>query len=162
MESISEPMLSRIIFRVVPVFVCLGQWFVIVISVLTLFLVDWPPLVVGSIIFMALVGLALLPLWYKTFFRRDCVGMDRPIVVEWSEDEIVFRGAYFRIAVPVENVVSYKTIGVKSVNSLHMLKVVVRKTEGSRALMWLSTSMPRKNKFLSFLEKARTDLNKGR
>ena len=90
----------------------------------------------------------MLPFWYKTFFDRTFVGLDRPLWIQWSDDSIRFRGVFFEIEVPIKNVIGYKMIGFKAFNTT---KVTVRKINGDIESMWLSTTMPRKQELINFL-----------
>ena len=94
----------------------------------------------------------MLPFWYKTFFDRTFVGLDRPLWIQWSDDSIRFRGVFFEIEVPITNVIRYKTFGFKAFNTTFTLKVTVRKINGDIESMWLSTTMPRKQVLIDFLD----------
>ena len=94
----------------------------------------------------------MLPFWCKTFFDRTFVGPDRPLWIQWSDDSIRFRGTFFDIEVPIGNVIGYKVIGLRVLNTTFSLKVKVRKINGSVESMWLSTTMPRKQELIEFLD----------
>jgi hypothetical protein len=141
-----------VLFNLTPIFICLGQYFVTVIMILVLILMDSPWIIKGLITLLFLVGVFMLPFWYKTFFDKDFVGLDRPIVLHWSENIVSFRGGYFYIEIPVENILDYQKIGIKRWNSTFTLKVKVKKLNNAIVNMWLSTTMPCKNEFVSFLD----------
>ena len=156
MESILEYRFIAFLFRLRPPVICLCEYFGIFIMVLMLILVDCPWIVTALIILAVMVGVAMLPLWYKTFFDRNSVGLDQPFLVQWSDEVIRFRGAYFDIEVPVSNVLGYKAIGLRSCNTAFVLKMKVKKASGVVERMWLSTTMPRKKEFIDFLDQHRT------
>jgi len=156
MDSISEYLFSRLLHRLIPPLICLVQYFTTVVLVLMLVLVDCPWIVTIIIVFMVFVSGVMLPFWYKTFFDPSFVGPDRPLWVQWSDNDIRFRGAYFDIKVPIKNVLGYKVIGFRRANTTFTLKVKVGKMNGAVENMWLSSMMPRKEDFIDFLEQHRT------
>lgn len=158
MESISEPKFMSVLFRIIPPFICVTQYFMTVVMALMIMLVDCSWEIRGLIVLIVLVGLVMIPFWYKTFFDRQFVGPDRPIAVQWFCDQISFRGAYFNVKVPAANILQYKAIGFKKWETAFILKLKVKMPNGSASNMYLSTTMPRKKLFLSFLEKEPTNI----
>jgi hypothetical protein len=142
----------KILFGLSPPFICLVQYFLAVMFTLTLIFVDWPWIITIIIVLFILVCGVMLPFWYKTFFDRTFVGLDRPLWIQWSDDSIRFRGVFFEIEVPIKNVIGYKMIGFKIHNMTFTLKVTIRKINGDIESMWLSTTMPRKQVLIDFLD----------
>jgi hypothetical protein len=132
--------------------VCLGQYFLAVMFTLTLIFVDWPWIITIIIVLFIFVCVVMLPYWYKTFFDRTFIGLDMPLCIQWSDDSIRFRGVFFEIEVPITNVIEYKMFGFKAFNTTFTLKVTVRKINGDVESMWLSTTMPRKQVLIDFLD----------
>lgn len=141
-----------VLFHLRPIFIFVGEYLGIAMFLLMLILFDCPWIIKGLIVFTFLIGMLMLPLWYKTFFDNDSVGLDQPIELHWSENIVSFRGGYFYIEVPVENILDYQKVGIKRWNSTFTLKVKVRKLNNVIVNMWLSTTMPCKNEFVSFLD----------
>jgi len=156
MDSISEPWFMRVLFRLIPLPICLAQYFGTIILTLMLVLVDCSWVVTIIIVFVVFISGVMLPFWYKTFFDRTFVGPDRPLLIQWSDEVIRFRGAYFDIEIPICNVLEYKAIGLRSCNTAFTLKMKVKKANDSVERMWLSTTMPRKKEFIDFLDQHRT------
>ena len=152
MYSLSEPWFMKIIFGFTLPLICLGQYFLTVVFTLVLIFVDCPWLITVILVLVVFVCVVMLPYWYKTFFDRTFVGLDRPLWIQWSDDSIRFRGVFFEIEVPIENVIRYKMIGFKAFNTTFILKVTVRKINGDIKSMWLSTTMPRKQELINFLD----------
>ena len=152
MDSASEPILTNVIFRLGPPFICMCEYVAIAGMAIMFLSSGWLLKILAMP--LAFLGLITVPFWYKTFFDRDFVGLDRPLSVQWSYDGLRFRGAYFIVEVPVQNVLQYKVIGFKQRERAFMLKVKVRRTKGSVISFYLSTTMPRKKEFLSFLKEA--------
>ena len=82
---------------------------------------------IRTVIF-ALLGIAMLRVWYRTFFDKEFVGIDRPISIKWSCEGISFRGVFFKIDVPLENVVEYKVAGLAHAKTLD---IKVRTADGT-------------------------------
>ena len=157
MQSISESLFMRVLCWLIPPFICAGQYFVTGTFALALVLLGFPWVWIIFALPVIIVGLLMLPFWYKTFCDPTFVGPDRPVRVQWSNARICFSGAYFDIEVPVSNILGYRVVGFRKWSSTFTLNVKVRKTDGSVASMWLSTAMPMKTELLSFLEKQLTD-----
>jgi hypothetical protein len=155
MNSISEPWLMKVLFRLTPISICLGQYFVTIMLTLMLVVSDCSWEVIIIIAFVVFISGVMLPFWYKTFFVRTFVGVDRPLLVQWSDEVTRFRGAHFDIEVPNENILGYKVVGFRRTNTAFTLKVKLRKKNGAVESMWLSTTMPRKKEFMDFLDQHR-------
>jgi len=153
MNSISEHWFMKILFRLIPPSIFLTQYFGTVIMILILVFVDCPWIITVLTVLMVFVGGIMSPFWYRTFFDRTFVGLGRPLSVQWSESDIHFRGVYFDIAVPVENILAYKVLGFRGNNTTFTLKLKVRKINGTVENMWLSTTMPKKKEFIDFLDR---------
>jgi len=155
MNSISEPWLMKIMFRLTPISIFLGQYFVTISLVFMLVAYDCPWEVTLIIVFVVFFCGVMLPFWYRTFFDRTFVGVDRPLLVQWSDEATRFRGAHFDIEIPNENIIGYKVVGFRSMNTAFTLKVKVRKKNGAVETMYLSTTMPGKKEFMDFLDQHR-------
>lgn len=167
MQSISEHWWGILIHGLVPPFGCLCQYFVTITLALSLVALGfrWPLMLLT--ILLVSIAVLMLPFWYKTFFDRTFVGPDRPLWVQWSSDQVRFQGAYFNIEVPLEKILEYKVVNpytfrtiptYKVINSKRtfILKVKVKKANGAIETMYLSTTMPKKGEFISFLEERQT------
>lgn len=152
MYSISEPWFMRFLFRLILPLICLGQYFLTVLFTLILIFVDCPWLITFIVVLFVFVCGVMLPYWYKTFFDRTFIGPDRPLRIQWSDNSIRFKGVFFEIEVPIKNVIKYNTIGFKTHNTTFSLKLKIRKTNGDVESMWLSTTMPRKQELINFLD----------
>ena len=152
MYSASEPWFMKILFGLSTPLIFLGQYFLTVLFTLTLIFVDWPWLITVIIVLFIFACGVMLPFWYKTFFDRTFIGLDRPLWIQWSDNSIRFKGVFFEIEVPIKNVIEYKIIGFKIHNTTFTLKLKVRKTNGDIKSMWISTTMPRKQELINFLD----------
>lgn len=152
MESISEPKGMAILFRIIPLFTCLGEYFVIAIMAFFIALSPTPWIIRGITIALICVGLLMIPFWYKTFFDKTFIGPDRPLFVQWSPERVLFRGGYFKLDVPVKDILRFQPIGFRWSERAFMLKVRIRKPDGKEESTYLSTTMPRKHEFMSFLQ----------
>ena len=145
----------KVLYRLIPISICLVQYFVTISLTLMLVASDCSWEVIIIIVFIVFISGIMLPFWYKTFFDRTFVGADRPLLIQWSDEVTRFRGAHFDIEVPNENILGYKVVGFRSNNEAFTLKVKVRKKNGTVEKMWLSTTMPVKKEFMDFLDQHR-------
>lgn len=159
--SISEPFYVSALAKIGPPLVFLTHYAATFSLILILAVYDDRPL--PMILFAVLVtglGVALLPVWYKTFFDCTYPGIDRVISVEWTPACISFRGGYFHLEVPPSDVLAFRTWGVRRINQAHILKVLVKGPSGAKRHVYLCQTMTDKDKFLDFL--MRCQMEKGR
>jgi len=120
--SISEPFYVTAFSKIGPPIVFLMHYAAIFSVILILVVYDDRPWgIILFAVFMAGLGVAMLPIWYKTFFDRTYVGIDRVLSVEWSPECISFRGGYFHLEVPPCDVLSFSTRGFRNINQAHIL-----------------------------------------
>jgi hypothetical protein len=151
--KISEPLLLAIGQTVgIPLF-CMAQYVATFTMVLMLVVHDdRPPAIILLVGLVVCFGVAMLPVWFKTFFKRNYLGVGWLISVEWSPGCIAFRNPYSYIEVSPEDVLSFRTSGFRWINQAFVLKVWIKGSDGSKQRAYLNTTMPGKDKFLSFLE----------
>jgi len=142
------------------------QYFVTGIFIFWLLFEDFYWTLLAVTIVMLIIALVMLPFWFKTLLYKDYVGVDRPLLVQWSNDWIRFRSLFLDIKVPLKNIVEYRAISAYTFRTIaphkvlkrgrwkktFTLKIKVKKTDGFVESMWLSTTMPEKEELLSFLE----------
>ena len=152
-ETITESKGMMVVFRLIPPFVCIFEYFGIVVMIAMLVFLECTPLVQFLIFVVAAIGIGMLPFWFRTFFDTTFIGPDRPLFVQWSDDRIQFCGGYFRLDVPVKDILFFKTIGFCRSERTFMLKITIRKANGKKESTYLSTSMSRKSDLITFLKK---------
>ncbi len=153
MESISEPKPLALIYSLVPPCVCIIQY-IVALGALALAVLAPSDMVFRVVAAMFLsIALVMIPFWYRTFWDKHFVGLDRPLVVEWSRNVIWFRGAFFDIEVPVGDVVAFHTIGFRRLRDGFMLKVSTRR-DGRVTAFYLSTTMRQKERLVAFLSES--------
>lgn len=152
MQSISIHRYWKTVFVIVLVLFFLIEYFGMVVVVLLFILVDCPLEVRFLMIVALAVGVAMVPLWYRTFFDRRSPGLEATYAVRWSANEITFAGRFFEIRIPPERVLAYSVIGFKGLEGLFWLKLRVLKDGGNVQSLYLSSGMPEKRRFLRFLE----------
>lgn len=106
-------------------------------------------IITGVLVIIAFIA---LPFWHRQFFDPGFVGLDAPHLVQWSQDKIIFKGAYFRIEITPEAVVRYRTLGLTKRESYFILFVRIRQCDGSFATMTLGQDIPKKE-FLKYLKR---------
>ena len=157
MKSINEPVVSQLIYTLVPVVICAGHFvmlttiFIIIIK-LSIFTDISIYIMITAIIFIIIIFKFWASFWYKTFFDPRFVGPDRPLAVHWTDDRVQFIGAFFNLDIPVNDIISYRRfIFSFRPNQSYMLNVRVI-YNGKMKYMSLSTTMPQKEKFIEYLQ----------
>lgn len=149
MESISEPVWWRRLKFLLPPLLCAFQYLLAGTVLFIIVLCELPMVMTVLYIVLFVASLALSPIWARTFFDLSYVGCDSPDLVEWSDSMIRFRGSYFDIEVPVQNLVSFK---VGTVINIWQVNVKVAKFDGGYEQMRLSRTMDDADSLLDFLE----------
>jgi len=126
----------------------LGSLFMVIWCLLD----DLPWIIQVASFFLFIVGLMILPFWYKFFFVKDFVGLGFPYYVSWSNTRILFKGFCFEIDVPIQNIICYKTIGFSRFEYYFMMKLKVRTLKGKIDTIFLSTGIRNKKLLLEYLE----------
>lgn len=149
MESISEPVLWRYVKFLLPPMLCAIQYLLAGSILFIIVLFDFPGFMIVFYVLLFIASLALTPIWSRTFFDQSYVGCDSPDLVEWCEGRIRFRGSYFDVDVPIQNVISFR-VG----RAMHTwyLSVKVARYDGGFEQMRLSRTMNDVDRLLSFLE----------
>ncbi|NCC50581.1 MAG: hypothetical protein EOM20_05125 [Spartobacteria bacterium] len=152
MNAITEPRFMKIIFRTIPVFICIGEYAIIVAIIILVSFSKSPFIVKGLLLMLGFIGLIMIPFWYRTFFDKTFIGPDRPICVRWTADNLFFFGCYFEIHVCARDILDYQVIGFRKYERMFMIKIKMRKPNGKIETVYLSTTMHNKTDLLSFLE----------
>jgi hypothetical protein len=134
--------------------VCVSNYLVLFI-LLTFFLrYDLPVEIILIIVFLGVVLLLAIPLWYNTFFNKERVGVDRLICVKWSENRIQFRGTYFEISIPVEDILSFIVKNERGFG-MQIIKVKLRTSQGKiEKIVVGRVGIDKINKLVGFLEQS--------
>jgi hypothetical protein len=151
MESISEPKYLWPLHFLVPPLVFLGQYCVAIAMLLMLIFLDCPLEVFILIGIAILMAIFMIPFWYKTFFDRIFIGASPLLFIEWSDDEIHFRGAYFDIIIPPGNIIKYKVTGLYMWDP-YMVAIKIKTSAGKHRTIRLSPTMRNKPFLINFLE----------
>jgi hypothetical protein len=156
-HSASEPWISVLLFWLIPPSICFAQYFVgsMMVLMFALHFTVFPWILRVLTVASVVAGGVMVPVWWRTFFDRGFVGMDRPYLVEWSSDTLAFRGCFFDLTVPIERVTKWRVVGFKSAEYLFMLRISVLDEKGRTQVLNLSTSMSNKRALLAHLDKAR-------
>lgn len=152
METVREPKGMALLFRSIPPLICLVEYFAIVAMAMFVVLTPAPWFIRIITIALLCVGLLMAPFWYKTFFDRTFIGPDRPLLIQWSPERVLFSGGYFKLDVPMKDILGFQPIGYGGSERTFILKVRIRKPNGKQESTYLSTTMPRKHEFMLFLQ----------
>lgn len=151
-QSISEPKRIAWIYKILPSFICIIEYLVVV-SLLLLNVVLNAYGEIGVLGLVALiVGVLMIPFWHKTFFDPHFVGADRPLYVEWSDESVSLTGAYFSVEFSVEDILRFDIYGLRFFNQAYLIRIKFRSSGGKVCSMYISPTMRDKKRLLAFLE----------
>ena len=67
------------------------------------------PIEIKLLIFLSTaVSAFMIPIWYRTFFSKEFIGLDRTVSIEWSDETTLFKGVYFLIRISLMDVQCYE------------------------------------------------------
>jgi len=129
------------------------QYTVLIISIPTLLLMRMNIIMKFLLLLLfTFLGIVLLPYWYKTFFDSQFVGFDRPTFIQWSEEEILFRGFYFKVKIPLKDILNYSVSGIRWFERSYIIIIRIKKPDNSIEYISVPTTMNNKKKLLLFLK----------
>lgn len=100
--SVMGPLI--VLYAIIPPVIFFGMYFVTGTMLLIICLGDAPLALILLAVALVALAVGILPLWYKTFFDRLSIGLDRLVSIEWDERTVQFRGIYFDLSIPVSDV----------------------------------------------------------
>ena len=152
MNTISMHSIRKIGLFIVYPFLCVGQYFIAGFMIVWLLAIDvsWPfKIIFVGIVFLACILISLI--WHKTFFVKDVMGLDAPHLIKWTNSHILFKGFFSEIDLPIQNIISYKTIGLRKWEHYFIIKMNVKNLNGKIKTIWITTSFRNKKLFLESL-----------
>jgi hypothetical protein len=133
----------------------IGHFFTIAVLIFFVIRFDCPIAIDLLVIVLSLMGVFMLPLWFRTFLDRRSPGLEPPHTIQWSEESILFRGWYFETSIPPQDVIRWRVVRfLWSSRECNMIVGIKVRTETGRA-RWVNlyTVMMGKTRLLAFLEK---------
>jgi hypothetical protein len=158
MQSISESRAIALLARIGPPFICLVEYLVIASAVVLVRYGETDSIIKAIMVLLVCLGLIMIPFWYRAFFDRSFIGPDRTVLVQWSADHVVFSGAYHRLEVAVTDILGFQRFGFFVWGEAFILRIRIRRPNGKLQSVQLSTTMPGKQQFVSFVERSRSGL----